>query len=306
MRILMLGAGAIGGYFGGRMAQAGQDVTFLVRPRRASQIASDGLVIRSPLGHVTLPVRTVQADAVGGPYDAVVLSCKAYDLDDAIASVAPAIGPHTAILPLLNGMRHLDVLEAAFGAGAVLGGQCQIATTMEPGGTIRHLGELQALSLGERDGHASPRTAALGAAFAGCGGRVSPTILQDMWEKWMFLSTIAGVTSLMRATIGDIVTAGGADVTLGLFDETCAIATRAGFAPRAPFLERTRGMLAQSGLAMTASMMRDIERGGRVEADHVVGDLIARGEPAQTRLLRVAYVHLKAYEVRREREAKPA
>ncbi len=172
MRMLVVGAGAIGGYFGGR----------------AAQIAADGLVVRSPRGDLARPVATVQAGALGGPYDAVVLSCKAYDLDDAIASFAPAVGPATAILPLLNGMRHLDVLDERFGPNAVLGGQCQIATTLEPDGTIRHLGELQALSVGERDGSLSARVEALGAAFAGCGGRTSSTILQDMWEKWVFLA----------------------------------------------------------------------------------------------------------------------
>ena len=303
MRMLVVGAGAIGGYFGGRAAEAGGDVTFLVRPRRAAQIAADGLVIRSPRGDLARPVATVQAGALGGPYDAVVLSCKAYDLDDAIAAFAPAVGPGTAILPLLNGMRHLDVLEARFGAGAVLGGQCQIAATLEPDGTIRHLGELQALSVGERDGSLSARVEALGAAFAGCGGRTSGTIMLDMWEKWVFLGSLACLTSLMRAAVGDVVAAGGTDIAQGLFDEAAAIAGAAGYAPRPAFVERMRGTIAQAGSIFTASMLRDIERGNRVEADHIAGDLIARGTPADTRLLRIAYVHLKAYEARRSREA---
>ena len=303
MRMLMVGAGAIGGYFGGRATEAGADVTFLVRPRRAAQIAANGLVIHSPRGDLTRSVVTVQAGALGGPYDAVVLSCKAYDLDDAIASFAPAAGPNTAILPLLNGMRHLDVLDACFGHGAVLGGQCQIAATLEPDGTIRHLGELQALSLGERDGAMSPRVEALATAFAGCGGRASRTILQDMWEKWVFLSSLACLTSSMRAAVGDVEAAGGAWFAQGLFDEAAAIAAAAGYPPRPAFVERMRGAIAQPGSTFTASMLRDIERGGRIEADHIVGDLIARGSEEGTRLLRTAYLHLKAYEARRAREA---
>lgn len=302
MRILVVGAGAIGGYFGGRMAEAGEDVTFLVRARRAAQIAADGLVIRSPRGDLAHPARTVQADALGGPYDAVVLSCKAYDLDDAIASFAPAVGPDTAILPLLNGMRHLDVLIARFGDGAVLGGQCQIAATLEPDGTIRHLSDMQALSLGERHGRAAPRTEALGAALAGCGGRVSGTIMQDMWEKWVFLASLACLSSLMRAAVGDVVAAGGTEIAQGLFDEAAGIAAGQGHAPRPAFVERMRGTLGQAGLTLTASMLRDIERGNRIEADHIVGDLIARGVAADARLLRIAFVHLKAYEARRTRE----
>ncbi len=305
MRVLIVGAGAIGGYFGGRMAEAGEDVTFLVRPRRAVQIAADGLVIRSPRGDMARPVPTVQAGALGGPYDAVVLSCKAFDLDDAITSFAPAVGPGTVILPLLNGMRHLDALAARFGAGAVLGGQCQIAATLEPDGTIRHLNDGQALSLGELgklDGRTTPRVEALGAAFSGCGGRVSTAIIQDMWEKWVFLASLACLTSLMRASVGDVVAACGTEIAEGLFDEAAGIATTQGHPPRPAFVERMRGMLAQPGLAFTASMLRDIERGNPIEADHVVGDLIARGAPADTRLLRIAFVHLKAYEARRKRE----
>ncbi len=288
------------------MAEAGADMTFLVRPRRAAQIAADGLVIRSPRGDMARPVQTVQAGApsgaLNGPYDAVVLSCKAYDLDDAIASFAPVVGPGTAVLPLLNGMRHLDALDARFGAGAVLGGQCQIAATLEPDGTIRHLGELQALSLGERDGRTTPRAEALGAALAGCGGRVSETVVQDMWEKWVFLASLACLSSLMRASVGDVVAAGGTEIAHGLFDEAAGIAAGQGHAPRPAFAERMRGLLGQAGLLSTASMLRDIERGNRIEADHIVGDLIARGTAADTRLLRIAFVHLKAYEARRARE----
>ena len=303
MRMLMVGAGAVGGYFGGRAAEAGADVTFLVRPRRAAQLAADGLVIRSPRGNIARPVATVQAAALGGPYDAVVLSCKAYDLDDAIASFAPAAGPGTAVLPLLNGMRHLDVLEARFGPGAVLGGQCQIAATLEPDGTIRHLGDVQALSLGERDGSRSPRVEALAAAFAGCGGRASSTILQDMWEKWVFLASLACLTSSMRAAVGDVAAAGGSWFAHGLFDEAAAIAVAAGYPPRQAFAERMRGAIAAPGSTFTASMLRDLERGGRIEAGHIVGDLIARGSEEGTRLLRTAYLHLRAYEARRAREA---
>ncbi|HXN88012.1 MAG TPA: 2-dehydropantoate 2-reductase N-terminal domain-containing protein, partial [Methylocella sp.] len=122
MRILVVGAGAIGGYFGGRLLQAGRDVTFLVRPKRAMELARDGLVIKSPNGDVTLKdPPTVQADKLAQKFDVVLLSCKAFDLDDAIKSFAPAVGPQTAIIPLLNGMRHLDVLDEKFGKDRVLG-----------------------------------------------------------------------------------------------------------------------------------------------------------------------------------------
>src|SRR3954462_13329082 len=158
MRILVVGAGAIGGYFGGRLLQAGRDVTFLVRPRRASELASAGLVIKSPNGDVTLKnPPTVQAAALKDKFDVVLLSCKAFDLDDAIKSFAPAVGPNTAIIPLLNGMRHLDVLDRQFGRERVLGGLCTIAVTLNEAREVVHLQPMQSLNFGERDGQLSDR-----------------------------------------------------------------------------------------------------------------------------------------------------
>ena len=166
MRILVVGAGAIGGYFGGRVLQSGQDVTFLVRPKRAAELASAGLVIKSPGGDVTLNnPSTVQADKLTEKFDVVLLSCKAFDLDDAIKSFAPAVGPNTSIIPLLNGMSHLDVLDKKFGKERVLGGQCAISTTLGPDGAIVHLNDWHALSFGELDGSRSRRIEAVASAM---------------------------------------------------------------------------------------------------------------------------------------------
>src|SRR5580700_8482441 len=135
MRILVVGAGAMGGYFGGRLLEAGRDVTFLVRPRRAAQLAKTGLLIRSPFGDASLPEPpTVTADALREPFGLIILSCKAYDLESAADSFAPAVGADTAILPLLNGMAHVDYLVARFGGTAALGGQCVISTTLDADG----------------------------------------------------------------------------------------------------------------------------------------------------------------------------
>src|SRR5262245_42606855 len=137
MRFLVVGAGAIGGYFGGRLLEAGQDVTFLVRLNRAQHLAAAGLTIASPAGDVTLrSPPTVVAGALHKPFDTVILACKAYDLDDAIASLAPAVGPDTAVVPLLNGLRHVDALDARFGADRVLGGSCFISTRLDDDGRI--------------------------------------------------------------------------------------------------------------------------------------------------------------------------
>ena len=215
MRILVVGAGAIGGYFGGRLLEAGRDVTFLVRPRRAAQLAERGLAITSPAGNYRHPrPPTIQADALREPFDLVLLSCKAYDLDEAIRSLAPAVGPRTTILPLLNGMQHIDVLERRFGPAAVLGGQCVISVALDDQGHVAHLNDIARLAFGERNAPPSSRTDAIEAALAGArfDSRRSESILREMWEKWVFIATLAGVTCLMRASVGDVVAAGGADV----------------------------------------------------------------------------------------------
>ena len=305
MRILVVGAGAIGGYFGGRMLQAGRDVTFLVRPRRAAELASAGLVIKSPNGDVTLTAPPiVQADTLDKTFDLVLLSCKAFDLEDAIKSFAPAVGPKTAILPLLNGMHHLDVLDQRFGANAVLGGLCAIAVTLNEHREIVQLAPMQSLGFGERDGKLSDRVQAIADTMASgkFGAAASTQVIQDMWEKWVFLASLAAATCAMRAPVGNILAApGGKDFILGILDECSAVASAEGHTPTGPFFERARGMLTAEGSQLTASMFRDIKAGAQVEADHVIGDLITRGDAAKVPVpkLRVAYTHLKAYQSQR-------
>jgi 2-dehydropantoate 2-reductase len=305
MRVLVVGAGAIGGYFGGRMLQAGRDITFLVRPRRAGELASAGLVIKSPNGDVTLnnpPI--VQADTIKDKFDVVLLSCKAYDLADAIGSLARAVGPKTSIIPLLNGMLHLDVLDNKFGRERVLGGLCAIAVTLNERREVVQLQPTQSLGFGERDGKMSDRVRAIAQVFSSISGAgTSDDVMQDMWEKWVFLTSIAASTCLMRAPVGVILAApGGRDFMLGLLDECRAVATAEGFPPREAALQRTTAMLTTEGSPLTASMFRDIRANMPVEADHVVGDLIARGDAARVPVprLRTAFTHLKAYEKQRE------
>ena len=285
MRVLVVGAGAIGGYFGGRMLQAGRDVTFLVRPRRATELGSSGLVIKSPNGDVTLKnPPTVQADSLKEKFDVVLLSCKAFDLEDAIKSFAPAVGAETSIIPLLNGMLQLDVLDGKFGREHVLGGLCAIAVTLNEKREVVQLQPMQSLTFGERDGKMTDRVRAIAEIFrsGNFGSVASENVLQDMWEKWTFLASIAASTCLMRAPLGIILAApGGKDFLLGILDECKAVATAEGFSPRAPFVDRTVTMLTTEGSPLTASMFRDIKAGQRVEADHVIGDLIARGDAAK-------------------------
>jgi len=307
MRILVVGAGATGGYFGGRLLESGQDVTFLVRARRATQLAERGLVIHSGFGDVSVPSPSiVQADSLRETFDLILLSCKAYHLPQVIEDMAPAVGANTTIVPLLNGMRHLDMLDARFGAERVLGGQCIIASTLDAEGGVRHLNRSHSLTFGERDGTRSGRVERVLDAMskASFEPRLSTSILQDMWDKWVFLASLAGITCLMRAPVGDIMAApGGKQATLHLLDDCRRVAEYAGYAPSDAVLARARGILTEADSSLSASMMRDLEQGGLIEADHVLGDLLARsgGLSDELTMLRTAYAHLMAYEARRSR-----
>jgi len=307
MRILVVGAGAIGGYFGGRLLQAKRDVTFLVRERRAAQLHKTGLVIKSPAGDFQQsnpPI--VLARALRQPFDLVLLSCKAYDLESAIESFAPAVSTSTVILPLLNGMKHLDVLDARFGRDAVLGGQCVISAALDPEGRILHLNDTHGLTFGERTAPRSARVDAIQAEFKGApfDSQLSENILQAMWDKWVFIASAAGITCLMRATVGDIIEAGGAGMSAQLYEECAQIAAHAGFAPSKPARERSLAILNTPGSKLTASMLRDIEGGGRTEVEQILGDMLKRrgSASAQLSVLAVANTHVTAYEARRKRE----
>jgi 2-dehydropantoate 2-reductase len=302
--MLMLGAGAIGGYFGGRMAEAGLDVTFLVRPARRSQLARDGLRIVSPRGDLQMPVKTAVAGELSGPYDLVVLTCKAYDLDDAIETVAPVMNGRCALVPMLNGLAHFDRLDERFGRGAVMGGTCSINATLRTDGVIQHTGALQRLVFGERDGSRSQRTQDLAAALAATtiDWELSLDVVQDLWEKLFFLSALAAVTCLFRANVGEINAApGGPAAVERTLAANAEIARREGHAPRPHALEFARKGLTDRAGTWSASMLRDLESGGRVESDHIIGWMLerARAHAVDDTILSLAYTHLKAYEARR-------
>ena len=307
MRILIVGAGALGGYFGARLLQSNREVTFLVRATRAEQLTKTGLVIESSRGAANIQSPPlVLSDDIRAPYDLIIVGCKAYDLQPTMESFARAVGPATAILPVLNGMRHLDLLAARFGRERVLGGLAMISATLDDDGAVLHLNDTHLLVYGELDGAQSPRLDAITAAFAGANfdGRATGTIMQELWEKWIFIASLGGITSLMRATVGDFVRAGGTELALALLAECSEIATSQGFPPRPAVLERGKPLLTTPGSLLTASMMKDIERGARIEADAIIGDLLARrvGTANERSLLDVVYAHLKTYEARRTRE----
>ena len=305
MRILMLGAGGIGGYFGGRMQAAGGDVSFLVRPGRAAQLARDGLRVQSLFGDLTLPAQTVTQESLNSTYDVVFVSCKAYDLASAIEAIAPAVGPETAVIPLLNGIRHVDLLVERFGAARVQGGVALISVALAADGTVQHLNKVHKLIVGSRTAPENRWLAPLVELLGKCGVDFthSPNVVQAMWDKVVFLATLAGSTCLMRASVGDIMhTLSGEAFVRALFAEGVAIAAASGQALGEAQQAAYLGQLTDPASGLMASMLRDVEKGGPTEADHILGDMVARAEALNldAPLLRLAYSHLQAYDLRRK------
>lgn len=234
MRILIVGAGATGGYFGARLAQAGRDVTFLVRPARAEQLRRTGLVVTSPHGDLTLAPTLLETSGPASPFDVVIVALKAYALEPALDDIAQVVGPDTVLVPFLNGMRHLDTLIGRFGERPVLGGVCMVATTLKPDGSIAQLAPFQEIVYGERDGSTSDRVAALDAAMQGAGfkARGSQQIMQEMWNKWMLLASGGALTCLLRGTVGEIeAVQGGVALANRLVDEVMSVAAAEGYPP---------------------------------------------------------------------------
>jgi 2-dehydropantoate 2-reductase len=303
LQILIVGAGAVGGYFGGRLAQAGRDVTFLVRPSRAKQLSQDGLRIISPHGDAVLSPKLISADKIDAPYDVIFLSVKAYALEAAMNDFAAAVGPETIIFPVLNGMRHIDILTKRFGEHAVIGGVCLVAAEIDHQGRIVQLADFQRLVYGERNGETTPRLKALDATLQGVGfeARLSPEIMQAMWEKWVQLASLGAVTCLMRGTIGEIAAApGGAELSIDVLNECVAVAVACGQKPSEKVLSSHAAAMTTVGSSLTSSMYRDLRKGAAVEADHILGDFIERGSAhgVTTPLLKAAFVNLRIYQNR--------
>ncbi len=303
MRLLVVGAGSTGGYFGGRLARAGRDVTFLVRPGRAEHLRANGLQIVSPHGDVTLTPKLVTADRLAEPFDAILLTVKAYSLDPALRDMAPAVGAETMILPVLNGMKHVDILTERFGAKAVVGCVCKIAATIDDEGRIVQLANFHDLAYGELSGTPSSRTGQLDAFMQGAGfsAKLTPTIAREMWEKWVLLASLGGATCLMRGAVGEIVAApGGLDFMERFLGEVVTAVTTVGQAPTDAHLAGVRKMLTEKGSGLASSMYRDLQKGGPIEGDQIVGDLLVRAAKAglSTPLLATAYASLAIYQNR--------
>ncbi|WAB91085.1 ketopantoate reductase family protein [Pseudomonas citronellolis] len=301
MRILVVGAGSTGGFFGACLARAGRDVTFLVRAGRAHQLQQEGLQVLSPHGDFVLTPQLVGAEHLDGPYDLILLTVKAYALEAALRDIAPAVGPGTMILPVLNGMHQVDAIVDHFGRGPLLGGVCKIASTLDERGRIVQYGTLNELSYGEMDGARSERILRLDALLqdAGFDARLSPDIHREMWEKWVLLAALGGITCLMRGNVGSVVAAPQGEAFVNrLLDEVVAVVRAVGLEPREAFLAEARRQLTLHGSPQTSSMYRDLIGGRPVEAEQIIGDLLGRGQTAglDLPLLQAAFVHLAVYE----------
>ena len=286
MKIMIVGAGATGGFFGAQLARAGRDVTFLVREGRAAALRERGLRVVRPDGAEIISVQpqvVTAAEPAAGPPDhagTVLLTVKAAGLGPAIDEVRPAVGPETTIVPVLNGLRHLDILNAAFGPERVLGGVAVLATQLDGQGDIVVLNEAASLTIGAQDG---PRTAAVEKTEKLLGGagfpvEVSDHILAAMWAKWVFIAAVGAATGLLGGTAGEIAAAGGTQVARDIVAEAYQIAAAAGYPVPDAEAERTATLVTQPGSPFASSLYRDLRQGRPVEVDTILGDLVDRGQ----------------------------
>ncbi|USG66697.1 2-dehydropantoate 2-reductase [Brevibacillus ruminantium] len=305
MKVLILGAGAVGGYFGARLAEAGKDVTFLVRERRREQLRERGLRVQSVHGDIHLQEpQLIVAGEETGTYDVILLSNKAYHLSDSMESIAPYVGENTMILPLLNGIAHMEQLWERFGRERVLGGLCFIETTLNSDGDVVQTSQTHEAVFGEWSGGESERIHLLKETFAGTKAtiRTSADIQRDMWQKYLFITTLSGITTLMNSAVGPIREAVyGLELTRQLSEESASVMRKIGAPIDTDIVDKQMKIFMNQGYGMKASMLRDMEKGLEVEADHLQGYLIQKADQlgVAVPLLKVVYNNLKVYELKR-------
>jgi 2-dehydropantoate 2-reductase len=310
MRYLILGAGALGGYFGGMLHTGGADVTFLVRPARAAQLNRDGLVIKmQDGGELRTQVKTVQQGQLDGTYDVVLLTCKAYDLDSAMDAIAPAMGEQSVIVPVLNGVRHIGILTERFGPGHVLGGLTVINAALMPDGTIQQSQvRINITAIGEIDGHLSSRCTAIKAALeaGGIPVQITDSIVTMMWAKFFGFVCNASIATLTRSRAGAIAqSASAASFVTAVIEECAEVVTAAGYPPAPPPAPDTagiiRGLFSQTDSTYGPSMLIDMEQGRPTEGEHTIGDMAGHAARANLSapILNAALCNLQVYEINR-------
>lgn len=300
MNILIAGAGGIGGYFGSRLMEKGQNVTFLVRNQRKQQLEKTGLVIESPHGNYTGKPALITKEDRGQTFDAIIITTKAYHLEEVIKDIQPFADQSTMILPLLNGIAHMDPLVEVFG-DQVIGGLCFIETTLNEEGHIIQSSPIHDLVYGERDGSQSERIIKLNEAFEGAnaGFALSDKIMQDMWHKYSFITAMSGITTLMRSPVGPTVNIPAAKHTLErLLNEISAVmkSIDAPIADGLPEMQMKKMQEMKEG--MKSSMLRDMEKRLQTETSHLQGWLLEKGKEngIDSPILEAAFAHVKIYE----------
>lgn len=301
MRILVLGAGGVGGFFGGRLAEKGEDVTFLVRSKRKEQLEEKGLVIRSINGDFSFQPKLITKEDITTPFDVILFSTKAYHLNEAITDLKPFVGENTVIIPVLNGIAHLTLLQKEFDVEKVIGGLCFIETTLNDQGEIVQTSVANRLVFGEIKPQDSERIKLISKTFADTKASfvLSENIVQDMWHKYLFITVMSGVTTLMRAPIGPIRESdGGREFIRNLFEESVQIMKSMGAPVKDNIVQEHMKTIDKISYDMKSSMQRDMEKGSLIEGKYLQGYLLDLAEQfsIDTPLLGAVHQNLKVYE----------
>ncbi len=276
MRVLILGAGAVGGYFGSRMLEAGMDVTFLVREKKRRKLEKTGLVIKSPKGDLSIKPNLVTIDKVGSDFDVILFTNKAYDLDEILQLPIP-VKDGALIIPLLNGYAHMEQLRNKFSNARLFGGIAHIFSTLTKEGEIHHFNDIHSLTIG----HLSNADETDGRRFfdacssANFSIKYSDNIIVDLWHKWVLITTVAGATTLFNATIGEIAsTEHGIAFITGLHDECVTIAKSEKIQVCDDDLAQQRRFLSDKKSTWNSSMRRDMVNKSKIESAHIFLELI--------------------------------
>lgn len=303
MKLLIVGAGAIGGDVAARMLEDGLDVTLLVREGRKAQLAEHGLVVRSPRGDYSGHPPMLVAGEAGGPFDLVLIACKAYGLADALTQIKPYMRADTALLPFLNGYKHMEDIAAAYPDHPLLGGVARIESTLDASGAIVHLRPYFSFVYGKYE-RVSDELYARIRSVLGATDVLTETadIRRSLWEKYAFISGLAGLTTLFQAPVGDILgVSGGIEWFRRLYGEIAAVIQAAGGSLPEDSADRNAATIASMSPDSTSSMLRDLQSGLPTEAEHFHGYLLglARVYGVAAPLLEVVYQRLAVYENRR-------
>lgn len=294
MRILVVGAGATGGAFGTLLQEAGRDVTYLVRPRKQEVLRRDGLRFISPTADRTHPVKTITAPDGSEAFDLILVTVKAAAFEGVLAELGAFVGPGTSIIPILNGMAHVDRFEEQY-PGQVLGGLARIVATLD-GDVVRQQVPLTSLMVGGLNGNAVPPEISEALAVPGVDFSVADDIVGALWDKWAFIAAAGIVNCLFRAPVGRILEAGGQPRILEAISETEAVAAAAGHPVSDAAHAQAVGILTEPGSAFTSSLYRDLSAGLPSEAEHILGDLAGRARSLNvpTPLLDLTLIQIRA------------